>query len=64
MKVTADREVCATSGQCAISVPTVFAVRGDEAAVEVITPEPPPELEEAVRQAAWRCPVAAIVVRD
>jgi ferredoxin len=64
MKVTADQDVCATTGQCALAVPEVFTSRDGDGVVEVLLPEPPTELESAVLQAARRCPVAAIIVQD
>jgi ferredoxin len=64
VRVTADKEICATTGQCARTAPTVFRVSDTEHAVEVIDPEPPSELERAVREAARCCPVEAITVLD
>jgi ferredoxin len=62
--VTADKEICATTGQCARQVPTVFMVSEAEQVVEVINADPPPELEQAVREAARCCPVEAITLFD
>jgi ferredoxin len=64
MRVTADKEICATTGQCARAVPAVFALHATEQVVEVIAPEPPRELEQAVREAARCCPVEAIKIHD
>ncbi|MFI1866134.1 polyprenyl synthetase family protein [Streptomyces jumonjinensis] len=64
MHVRADQSVCATSGQCAESVPEVFATRHDDGVVVVRTPAPDRRLWQDVRDAARRCPVAAILLTE
>jgi ferredoxin len=60
--VHADQSICATSGQCAESVPEVFTVRDEDGVVVVRLPHPPEHLMQRVRDAARRCPVAAITL--
>jgi ferredoxin len=60
MHVRADQNICATSGQCAESVPEVFGERDEDGVVVVVEPHPPARLWHQVRDAARRCPVAAI----
>jgi ferredoxin len=64
MHVQVDQEACATSGQCAVSVPEVFALRDEDGVVVVRDPHPPERLWQQVRDAARRCPVAAITVTE
>jgi len=60
MKVSIDSDLCTGCGACSDDVPDVFALNDDVA--EVITPEVPDDLEDAVQQAAEDCPVEAIIV--
>jgi ferredoxin len=60
MKVSIDADLCTGCGACVDDVPDVFSM-GDEVA-EVIQPEVPEDLEEAVQEAAEGCPVEAITV--
>lgn len=62
MDVYADQSICATSGQCVASVPEVFTVRDEDGVVVVRLPHPPEQLLQRVREAARRCPVAAITL--
>lgn len=62
MHVQADQQTCATSGQCVESVPEVFAERDEDGVVVVGDPHPPERLWQDVRDAARRCPVAAITL--
>lgn len=64
MRVRADQSICATSGQCVESVPEVFAEREEDGVVVVSDPHPEPRLWQDVRDAARRCPVAAITVTE
>ena len=64
MRVHADQSLCATSGQCVESVPEVFAERDGDAVVVVRDPHPDPRLWQDVRDAARRCPVAAILLTE
>jgi ferredoxin len=60
MKVRIDEDLCTGCELCAASVPEVFEM-GDDVAT-VISPDVPPELEDAVKEAAEDCPVEAIIV--
>lgn len=51
---------CTACGLCVDTCPDVFTM-GDQMA-EVLVEVVPPELEEAVQQAADECPVEAIIV--
>ncbi|MEU2718373.1 ferredoxin [Streptomyces sp. NPDC007205] len=64
MHVHADQSICATSGQCAESVPEVFTTRDEDGVVVVNTPDPDRRLWQDVRAAARRCPVAAIILTE
>lgn len=64
MRVRADQNTCATSGQCVESVPEVFAEREEDGVVIVRDPSPEPRLWQDVRDAARRCPVAAILLSE
>ena len=64
MHVYADQNVCATSGHCVAIVPEVFAERAGDGVVVVQHPRPPVWLWREVRDAARRCPVAAISVAE
>lgn len=64
MRVRADQSTCATSGQCVDSVPEVFAERDEDGVVIVREPHPEPRLWQDVRDAARRCPVAAIILTE
>jgi ferredoxin len=60
MKVSIDADLCTGCGACSDDVPDVF-VMGDDIA-EVIKPDVPADLEDAVKEAAENCPVEAITV--
>ena len=59
MKVRIE-DSCTACGLCVDTCPEVFQM-GDDIA-EVLSPEVPPEFEEAAQQAADECPVEAIIV--
>ena len=63
MKVRVDADVCAGFSACLGSCPTVFGLHADGYAVVRVS-EVPPEFEEAVREAADRCPTGAISVTE
>lgn len=58
-RVTADRERCLGSGQCAYSAPDVFD-QDDDGLVTVLDPAPPRERLTSLRQAADLCPSGAV----
>lgn len=63
MKVITDQDKCIASGQCVMAAPDVFDQR-DDGTVELLNANPPEELAEGARQAAWLCPALAITVED
>jgi ferredoxin len=59
MKVTVDPELCEANALCVAEAPEVFDLRNDEV-VDIVLPEPPPELESAVTDAVIACPKQAL----
>ena len=64
MRVEVDQGACVGSGQCLFAAPDVFDQRDEDAVVELLDAQPPPERWKAVRNAAAGCPAAAITVAD
>jgi ferredoxin len=64
MKLHADRELCVGAGMCALAAPDVFAQDDATGQVVLLTPDPSPPHETAVREAAGLCPSGAILIRD
>ncbi|MCV7383293.1 ferredoxin [Mycolicibacter longobardus] len=62
MKVTADQDICASSGQCVGFAPRVFDQRDEDGVVVLLDQNPPEELADAVRQAVRVCPSGAIQI--
>ena len=62
MNVRIDADLCTACGLCTDDVPDVFQM-GDEVA-EVIKPDVPSELEDAVRDATSDCPAESIIVEE
>jgi ferredoxin len=60
MTVRIDPDLCTACGLCTDSVPQVFKMGKDVA--EVINPNVPANLENAVKDAAGDCPAEAIIV--
>lgn len=63
MRVSAERDRCVGSGQCALLSPEVFDQDAD-GLVTLLTGEPAEELREQVVQAADLCPSRSIRVHD
>jgi ferredoxin len=61
MHVSATKETCVVSSMCVYRVPKVFD-QDEDGAVEVIDPDPPAELHEAVLRAVYGCPTRSIRV--
>jgi ferredoxin len=59
MKVVIE-DTCTSCGLCVDTCPDIFEMGADIA--EVLLDEVPPDLEDAVQQAADECPVEAIIV--
>jgi ferredoxin len=64
MRIRADQEKCASSGQCVMTAPTVFDQREYDGVVSLRTDRPSPEQTENVRYAALICPSRAITVTE
>lgn len=64
MKVSVDQGKCVAAGHCVLSAPAVFDQRDEDGIVTLLDDNPPPELHQAVRQAATVCPALAITVLD
>jgi ferredoxin len=62
MKAQIDPLKCRTAGECVKICPEVFRfLEGSKKAA--VTRDPiPPQLEEMVFEAAWRCPARAIMI--
>jgi ferredoxin len=59
MKVTVDSELCEANALCVAAAPEVFDLVDDDV-VDILLPEPPPELESAVAEAVIACPKQAL----
>lgn len=64
MKVEVDERRCCSAGNCAVLAPSVFGQREDTGTVVLLTPNPPAEHHDAVRDAADSCPGMAITVTE
>ncbi|MEU6130066.1 ferredoxin [Saccharopolyspora sp. NPDC047091] len=62
MEITIDEDGCCGAGQCVLTAPEVFDQRDEDGVVVLLDAAPPPEVHEAVRQAAAVCPAAVIRV--
>lgn len=62
MRILVDQDLCATSGQCVLTLPGTFRQREPDGVAEVCVATVPQALHAAVRLAASKCPVAAIRV--
>ncbi|MCQ4079960.1 ferredoxin [Streptomyces sp. RB6PN25] len=59
MRITLDQDRCCGAGTCVLTAPDVFDQDDDGIAV-LLDAQPPAHLAAAVRDAAARCPAAAI----
>ena len=50
MKVTFEPDLCEADGLCVLAAPGVFDLIGDDV-VDILVPEPPPDMESAVADA-------------
>jgi ferredoxin len=64
MKVTVDPDLCEANALCVAEAPEVFDLTDDEV-VDILPPEPPPEMESAVTDAVLACPKQALrIIED
>ncbi len=63
MKIVVDRDSCEGNARCVQSAPEVFRVDAEDY-VEVLVPEPGPELAAKVREAVRRCPKGALRLEE
>ena len=59
MKVTVDPDLCEANGLCVLAAPEVFDLIDDDV-VDILVPEPPPDMESAVADAVMACPKQAL----
>jgi ferredoxin len=59
MMVTVDPDLCEANALCVAAAPEVFDLVDDDV-VDILLPEPPPELESAVAEAVIACPKQAL----
>jgi ferredoxin len=59
MMVTIDPDLCEANALCVAAAPEVFDLVDDEV-VDILLPEPPPEMEAAVTEAVAACPKQAL----
>jgi ferredoxin len=59
MKVTVEPDLCEANGLCVLAAPGVFDLIDDDV-VDILVPEPPPDMESAVADAAIACPKQAL----
>ena len=63
MRIIVDYDLCESNALCMAEAPEVFEVRSDDF-MYVLTENPTPEQEAAVRKAASVCPKQAIKLVD
>ena len=59
MKVTVEPDLCEANGLCVLAAPEVFDLIDDDV-VDILVPEPPPDMEPAVTDAVIACPKQAL----
>jgi ferredoxin len=59
MKVIVDPDLCEANGLCVAAAPETFDLIDDNV-VDILVPEPPPDLESAVTHAVSACPKQAL----
>lgn len=64
MRFEIDAEKCVGAGVCALAAPNVFDQNDDDGIIVVLDDAPPVSEQEAVREAAVRCPAAVIRVLE
>lgn len=59
MRISVDREICASAGNCVFTAPDAFDQDDDGIVVALVT-TPEPEAEARVRKAVDHCPSGAL----
>jgi ferredoxin len=59
MMVTVDPDLCEANALCVAAASEVFDLVDDDV-VDILLPEPPPEMESAVAEAVIACPKQAL----
>ncbi|MFV0457492.1 MAG: ferredoxin [Actinomycetales bacterium] len=62
MKVRADDERCQGHGLCNMTAPEVFDLAEEDGHVVILTPDVPPELEDAAQRGVDACPERALSI--
>lgn len=62
MRVAVDRDRCCASGNCVIVAPDVFGQHEDTGIVVLLKAVVADSDRDAVREAEWLCPAAAITL--
>jgi ferredoxin len=63
VKITADRDVCISAGNCVMAAAAVFD-QDDDGIVEMLVDDVPADEEDHVREAVKLCPSKALQVTD
>ena len=63
VRVEVDKMVCEANGTCGRIAPEVFQLDDDDE-LHILQPEPPPDLEDKVREAVDRCPKLALTISE
>ena len=63
VKIVVDRDLCQGHATCEGEAPEVFSV-SKEGELTILQPEPPAELEAAVRLAVKYCPTHALSIEE
>jgi ferredoxin len=64
VKARVDPDKCQGHTLCAMAAPSFFLLSEIDGHSSVVSEDVPPELEQAVREAAGSCPEQAIIVSD
>jgi ferredoxin len=64
MRIHADRDRCASSGMCVLTVPEVFEQDDADGRVVLLDPTPAAELDQRLRQAVMLCPSHALSLTE
>ena len=63
MRVVVDKMVCEANGVCERLAPEVFQLNDDDE-LDILTPTPPPDQHDRVRDAVDRCPKLALSITE